>query len=223
MIPATGADLTYTTTSSFGVVCTYTSSRATDFYFDNFYVGAIIPDTIAPTIASATAIDSLHLDVKFSKPVDSVSSETTTNYAVNNGIGIPMIAVLDTSDLSLVHLTLSIPFTNAASYILTVNNIKDYANNMIALIQPHHSLILPSSLCSHLILSLTKSFHMLNPAGVQFVEIYNASQNTIDLSQLSFTRRDLTTGVLDAAVVLSSTSLLFSSSVILHSLIARLL
>ncbi len=206
---ATGTDLTYTTSSSFGVVCTYTSSNATNFYFDNFYVGPVIRDTTPPTISSASAIDSLHLDVKFSKAVDPVSSQIISNYSANNGIGTPVTASLDSSDLSLVHLTFSISFANGVSNILTVNNIKDNANNQIAQNSTATFSYFTIAAVQPLDIVINEILSHVKTGGAKFVEIYNRSQKAIDLSQLSFTRRELTTGVLDASVALTTSSYLF--------------
>jgi hypothetical protein len=206
---ASGTDLTYSSSSWFGVVCSYTSSNSTNFYFDNFYVGAIIVDTTPPTITSVSAIDSVHLDIGFSKAIDQVSAAILENYAVNNSIGNPVTAMRDNSDLSIVHLTFAIPFANNVSNILTVNNVKDYAGNLIAvnstanfiyyiLVDPQ-----PQGIVINEILAQVKT------GGVEFVEIYNRSQTAFDLSQLVFTKRDLTTGLIDSSGTITSTRFLF--------------
>ena len=51
-LEGTGFDNSFLTTSWFGVFCKYTSSNTTKFYFDDFYAGPIIVDTIPPEITS---------------------------------------------------------------------------------------------------------------------------------------------------------------------------
>lgn len=206
---ASGIDLTYTTSSFFGVVCAYTASNATNFYFDNFYVGPVILDNTPPTIFSAIATDSIHLDINFSEAVDPVSAETASNYSASNGIGSPVSASRDASNFSLIHLTFSTSFTNHVSNILTINNVKDYSNNAITYNStiPFTYFILssvqPLNIVINEILAHVKS------GGVEFVEIYNHSQKAFDLSQLVFTKRNLTTGELDSSGTVTNNRLPF--------------
>ena len=130
-LEATGTDLTYTTTSFFGVATVYTISSATKFYFDDFYNGAIIVDTTPPTIVSSTVISSTQLDVLFNENVDLTTSQTLTNYSADNGLGNPSVATRDLTNLSLVHLTFVTAFTNALLNTLTVTNVQDLSANPI--------------------------------------------------------------------------------------------
>src|SRR5690606_32382896 len=52
VLEATGTDNTYTTSSYFGLRCTYTSGNSTNFYFDDFYMGPEIMDENPPEIQS---------------------------------------------------------------------------------------------------------------------------------------------------------------------------
>lgn len=207
-LEATGADLTHTTTSSFGVVCTYTSTRATDFYFDNFYVGAIIPDTTPPIISSVSVIDSAHLDVNFSKAVDPASSQQTSNYSVNNGIGNPSSAILDSANLSLVHLMFGVSFAGGVQNTITINNVKDNSNNTIGPNSTALFTYFPVTNIQPLDIVINEILFHVPTGGDKFVEIYNRSQNTLDLSQLQIAKR-FTTGMVDTLVTLTTSSLLF--------------
>ena len=130
-LQATGTDATFNNGNYFGVLCNYTSSNATNFFFDDFIIPNIA-DVIAPTIVSAQAISSTQADVQFSEPVTQATAETATNYSVNNGLGNPATATLDASDFSIVHLTFSSPFSSGISNTITINNITDLAGNQIA-------------------------------------------------------------------------------------------
>ena len=50
-VEATGIDNKITTSSFFGVQCNYTLSNATKFYFDNFFIGSPIADTLTHYVA----------------------------------------------------------------------------------------------------------------------------------------------------------------------------
>ncbi len=130
-LQASGTDNIYTTTNYFGVAAVYTSSNATKFYFDDFYNGPVVVDATPPSIASATALTSTTLDVLFSENVDLITSQTATNYSVNNGIGISVSAIRDATNLSLVHLTFTNAFTNGIFNTLTVTNVQDLNTNAL--------------------------------------------------------------------------------------------
>ncbi|NOZ61223.1 MAG: hypothetical protein GXO74_06040, partial [Calditrichaeota bacterium] len=82
-------------------------------------------DVTKPTIVAVTAPveDSVH--VTFSEPVEKTSAENVSNYSIPGGITIES-AVLD-ADLVTVHLKTS--KHSEQQYTLTVNNVKDRANN----------------------------------------------------------------------------------------------
>ena len=63
---STGSDASTLLGTHFGVLCTYTISNATKFYFDNVYIGPEILDVTPPVLASVTPISSTQLDILFS-------------------------------------------------------------------------------------------------------------------------------------------------------------
>ena len=131
LFECSGLDNTFTTTSFFGVYCKYTISNSKKFYFDDFYIGPEIFDTISPEVISVEVVSSNTIDVKFSESIEKQSSENLNNYFVNNAIGNPKSALLDESDFSLVHLEFENEFQNRIENILTVINIEDLSGNKI--------------------------------------------------------------------------------------------
>jgi hypothetical protein len=83
---ASGTDNTFSSASNFGVYCEYTSSNAGNFFFDDFYIYSP-PDTIPASLDSAKVISGNKIDIYFSEDISSVSSQTNSNYSVNNGVG----------------------------------------------------------------------------------------------------------------------------------------
>lgn len=128
---ASGTDNTYNTSAYFGVRCTYTSSNATKFYFDDIYAGAGVVDVTPPTILSSSAISATQLDVVFSESVDAATAGTASNYVVDNSIGNPSTATRDGSNFALVHLTFGTSFATSTLYTLQVSNVSDIAGNTI--------------------------------------------------------------------------------------------
>jgi hypothetical protein len=177
-------DNTFTSTTHFGVFCKYTSSRSELFYFDD--LGDPYIDGIAPTIISVTPVSATQVDVLFSEPVNAVSAETLSNYSFDNGVGTPLSASLDGTNLALVHLTISTGLVNGTSYNLTVNNVQDVNGNSI--ISPTVTPFLyfvPDIAIYHDVI-ITEVMADPSPTvglpEVEYLEIYNRSAKYFDLS-----------------------------------------
>ena len=181
-------DNTHTTSSFFGVWCDFSSTRDTNFWFDDFAVTAVpVVDTTRPTLVSATPLSNTQLDVLFSEPLDLATSQTASNYVVNTGIGAAATAVRDPGNPALVHLTFSNPFVSAQPYILTVNNVQDQATGP--------NTILPNSTTNFTwFLIVTAGYKdviineiMADPdvatcsPNAEYIELYNRTANTINL------------------------------------------
>jgi len=177
-------DNTYTTTTNFGVFCKYTSTRSTLFYFDD--LGDPYIDGLAPTISSLTVISATQIDVQFSEPVEQITSETESNYSVNNSIGIPSSAVIDGVDASIIHLTFATAFSNGTTYDLTINNVEDLATNSIISPTTESFLYFVADVPSANDVIITEIMADPSPVvglpEVEFIEIYNRSAKYFDLS-----------------------------------------
>jgi hypothetical protein len=129
---ATFTEGTFNNATHFAIVCTYTSSNASNFSFDNVYVGDVEVDTTAPALVSAQVTGNNALDVLFNEPLNATSAQTIANYNVNNGMGAAATATLDGSNTALVHLTFANSFTPNINYTLTVQNVEDVNGNAIS-------------------------------------------------------------------------------------------
>ncbi|MBK5286212.1 MAG: lamin tail domain-containing protein [Bacteroidia bacterium] len=75
-----------------------------------------LPDNTAPRLIRAGVIDSMHVQIYFSEPMDSATLLSTTTYLVNNGIGNPQSVSLISPNYSSVILTLSQPVPQDVIY-----------------------------------------------------------------------------------------------------------
>ncbi|HPE55830.1 MAG TPA: lamin tail domain-containing protein [Bacteroidales bacterium] len=123
-------DDSFISTNWFGVFCQYTASNATKFYFDDFYVGPAIQDTVPPEIQSVSVLSNQLLDVYFSESLTENSAQYAGNYMVSNAAGNPATAILDENDQSLVHLTFENTFEIGQNW-LYAENIEDLAGNIL--------------------------------------------------------------------------------------------
>ncbi len=124
-------DNVHTSTSWFGIKCLYTISNSDRFYFDDFYVGEIIPDTVPPGISYINVVSSSALDVYFDKAVEPFTAGRVTNYFVNPAMGAPLVAGRNPMQPNLVNLIFSEPFTQDLLYELHVMNVEDYSGNVM--------------------------------------------------------------------------------------------
>lgn len=125
-------DITYAASSFFGIyIKQSTASFFQKHFFDNIIVQTYVPDTNPPVIVSATATSQSTVDILFNEPVDLATSETASNYVVNNSIGMPLTAVRDVANASLVHLNFAVNFPSNQNHTVTINAVTDLAGNSI--------------------------------------------------------------------------------------------
>lgn len=115
-----------------GIDLTYSASNIAKFKYDDFYAGPIQVDTEAPNLDTIIPISDTELEVYFDESIAQTSGETTGNYSVDNGIGAPISVLQDGSDLTKFILTFSSSFNVAQNYVLTVENVEDFAGNAMA-------------------------------------------------------------------------------------------
>ena len=178
----TATDNSITASSWFGVMCKYTTSNSTKFYFDNFYAGAIQIDNTAPEVSSVIMATTNSLFVKFSESVNPASATAIQNYSVDNGIGNPVSAVADALDGSKVTLTFSQDFQSDIQYNINISGIKDLAGNTMTASQ--------HSFAQHVVhqFDVLVNEIMADPNPVvylpdwEYVELYNRSAYPINLA-----------------------------------------
>ncbi|NTW25591.1 MAG: hypothetical protein HGA37_12910, partial [Lentimicrobium sp.] len=130
-LQATGEDTTWETYNYFGVLCKYTSSNSTRFYFDNIYAGPAINDDVKPQLVSAEVTGDSQVSLVFSEPVDEISASNTENYSVDQGLGYPIVASRDAVSTSTVILLFSQAITPGILYNITVRDVADFAGNIM--------------------------------------------------------------------------------------------
>ena len=202
-------DLTYTSGSYTGISIRQSSaSFFSKHYFDDLYAGPIVQDTVNPALNTVLPLSTSTLDLKFSEAVATGAAETLTNYSVNSGIGNPVSAQRDATDISVVHLNFSGTFASGVVHTLAVRNVTDLSGNAIDSNTTRDFTFYQTSLPVAGDILFNEVLFNAPTGGVEFVELYNASQKVIDLKDVSLTRVDLATNVLDPPVILSATTYL---------------
>lgn len=152
------------------------------------------PDTKAPAVLYAFASDPLHVRVVFTEGLTLNSAQLNNAYNINNGIGVPLSAVAVTPQYNSVVLTLATALQAGTIYTLTVSNVKDCSGNNLTSGTTRLSLtqnINPFDVVVNEIL-----FNPI-PSGVDYVEIYNRSNKTVNLKNISIANRN-TSGIVSS-------------------------
>jgi len=193
-------DNEYTATQYFGILCNYTISNSSGFYFDDFYAGDIIKDTTIPQIINFNPTDPNTLELTFNKAIEPNTAQNVNNYFVNKGIGPPAIAIRPDEALNRVILIFAQSFTQAEQYTLSVMNIRDYLDNIMDPFTGNFTWYVPQKF------DLVFNEIMANPTppiglpAQEYIELYNTSDFSVNLQGWTFqhgtTQRQITEGVI---------------------------
>ena len=180
-LEANGQDNTYHSTSYFGFVCTYTSSNATKFYFDNIKVVYYEADEQAPEVTALVVRNPNELSLSFNEAVSAEAAANSANYLVNYGIGSPISVELNQAQTQAI-LYFSQEFVLDQTYQITINNISDLSGNIMSETQMEfrRSQIQAFDVVFNEIMADPSPSVGLPDA--EFLEIYNNSLSSIDLN-----------------------------------------
>ncbi len=187
VLEGTGVDATHASGSFFGVNCVFTTTRTTNFSFDDIYVSPLFVDATPPALTSVTTPSATEVDILFSEAVQAASANTAANYNISLGVNV-LSAVIDGVNPRLVHLTTS-ALSSGTTYQITVNNVTDLSANAISNGQQNFTYfnIQPAVFGDILISEI-----MADPdprvglPNLEYVELYNRSNKYIDLQGYVF-------------------------------------
>ncbi|MEL7531474.1 MAG: lamin tail domain-containing protein [Bacteroidota bacterium] len=124
-------DLTYTSTSFFGIYVKHSSTRAQSFFFDDIYIGPEIVDTDPPQPLNVSVLSLDELSVAFSEGIDPSTATDPSNYSLDQALGNPVSAAIDPNDSRIVNLSFGNAFANNTNYLLTISGIADLSGNVM--------------------------------------------------------------------------------------------
>jgi hypothetical protein len=207
-------DSTYNSSNYFGIQCQYTSTRSTAFHFDDFVVGGDpFVDAIAPMFTNVNVFSSTELELLFSEKVSNETSQNINNYTVNNGVGNPYSSALS-ADQKTIHLTFAKSFPNGASCTINVDGVTDLAGNEMVTTQQSFQFFqaMPVSFRDVVMTEmLPDPDPQVKLPAAEFVEIYNRSENAVDLGDWIITDGS-STGHLTSYILSPSEYLILTSS-----------
>ena len=179
-------DITYATTSYFGVYCKYTSTRSEKFYFDDFkIVNLVTVDTILPEITGLTVTSVNELSLTFSELITTITAENLNNYIINNGIGLPVSAQLLFANPQTVELSFQNAFQDGVIYELIVQNVEDDSGNIMLNDTLEFSYSEPVTFQFKDVLItevMVDPNPVINLEDAEYIELYNRSNHIINLN-----------------------------------------
>ena len=148
-------------------------------------------NSIPPKILTASILDETTIRIEFNKAIVSISGVLIDNYSLNNGIGKPLTATPLAPNFTTVLLKLSTACVKGVEQTVIVNNITDCAGKLIDSTINTVKLFIAKDIGKSDILI---SEILVNPksGGVDFIEIYNATDHVLDLSTLNLANIDVT-------------------------------
>lgn len=209
-------DNSHTQSLFFGVACNFTSTRSTRFYFDDFVVtGTAAVDNTKPTLDSVNVVSSTQLELVFSEPLDATTSQNTSNYNADNGLGNPTSAVRNPTDFSRVNLTFSTAFGLGTTNVLTTSNVEDIAGNIMNTSNYNFVYFIPSIPIFRDVV-INEIFADPSPiVGLpdgEFVEIYNPTTKFFQLNGWQITDGSSTSTLPNYTLAPDSYVILYASS-----------
>ena len=187
--PADASPLLTSTNMGILIQQSTAAGPANNHFFDDIYAGEIIPDTDAPFVSSVSMVagSNNQVQVVFSEPVAPVSVDNF-NLASDEK---PTAADLSADQQSVV-LTFATIFSSGTSYTLFINNISDLAGNQLdasATGYPFGKVEAPSEKD----LIINEIMFDCAADSEDYIEIYNKSNNFLDLTGLRFVKTSTAT------------------------------
>jgi len=223
VLMGTAVDSAYRSSFYFGIRSSFTSSRADRVFFDNINISGLpFTDKVAPKLDTLQVVDVQSLRLVFNESVTPSSAENINHYGLDQALGMPVSARLDSTNPRVVRLRWSGAFSNRTTYNLSVNGPSDRFGNVTRTNRSFTFLqAVPGDLIINELLPDPSPVIGLPPnvlPEVEYLELLNRSGLTLDLADFrmevgsSSARLPSYRLPADSAVILSSDSSLFDRS-----------
>lgn len=169
-------------------------------------INASNPDVLPPNVVSAIFTDSLHAEILFNEPLDSLIASHRSLFSIDPDIGVPDSVIIYPPLFNKISLRFSVPAIASAIYKISVGSVVDCSGN--ALITPAFIAAgLPEFADSNDIVVNEILFDPLT-GGSDYVELYNRSNKIINLKDLLIANRSIIGAPSDPSAVSTDNYLL---------------
>ncbi|MEI6455197.1 MAG: lamin tail domain-containing protein [bacterium] len=115
----------------FGLFCRYTSSNSTKTYFDDFYSGPEITDTLPPAVATCVTDDSSGVSLTFTENLKLPEATASGHFFLINQSAEPEEVAVDPLNPSHLFLLFSVPFEEGIQQEIRITGLEDLSGNLI--------------------------------------------------------------------------------------------
>ena len=150
-------------------------------------VDAINEDNTAPKLLRAYAPDPSTVTLLYDEPLDSLSASSLANYTFDKGLS--AIRVNPAPPLfNKINITVNNPLSDGAVYTVVSRNVSDCAGNSIGTYNSAKVALAQNP--DSLDIVINEILFNPLPSGIDYVELYNRSDKTIDLSKMYIANRN---------------------------------
>jgi len=145
-------------------------------------IDAMNIDQVSPQLLRAVAIDSLHIELHFNEPLDSLEAANPNHYVINNNIGTALHSNPIGPLFQKVGLSLASPLLRNNIYVVNANGIIDCVANELGTF--NHAKVAIHETADSFDVVVNEILFNPKPDGTDYVELYNRSNKPINLKQL---------------------------------------
>lgn len=168
-------------------------------------VDAMNADATAPRLLRGFAKDSTNLVLFFDEPMDSMTASRAPYYKISDGIGAAVSATPQAPLFITVNIKLDTKMEAGKIYNVTANDLTDCSGNMI---DGNTAKVGLAAAADSLDIIVNEILFNPKPLGVDYVELYNRSNKTIDLSGIYIANRSSTNGTPGSALPITDNNYL---------------
>ena len=165
------------------------------------------PDQVSPRLLSSYAIDSFNIALVFDEPLDSLKSTAINNYSISDGIGLPQSVIAISPMFDKVILKLNSLLSRNKVYTVTATTLSDCAGNTIG--SDNKARFGLSNVADSMNIVVNEILFNPKANGSDYVELYNRSNNIIDLKQLYIANRNTAGAISNIKQISTESRLLF--------------
>lgn len=164
----------------------YTSSRTDLFYLDDLQISAYEADETAPTVTDAVFASSTDVVVTFDEALDETTATQIAHYDIQPDLGQPDRIVADGPWGNVFRLIYDDAVTTTGEFNLAVSGVADAANNLM---KDTVVALFYARPVQEGDLMITEILSDPDQEGDDFVELYNAGPDYVDLFGLKMTNQ----------------------------------
>lgn len=176
-------DTTYDRLDFFGVYARYTSTRNTAIAFDDFLIDPLFQDEMPPELLAIQVLAGDSIQLQFNEPISNTSASNPANFRIDESIQ-PGITTLSSPQTILLELDQEL--NGFQTYELTIQGLSDAFGNELDTVASFTYIPSRAARPGDLVLTefLADPSPMVGLPNAEFIELYNASSEAINLEGL---------------------------------------